>query len=184
MFVLTTVTCYRECVSAESEKREGGGALHVVGNVQKIVFRGYSITFQAPVLYLTLNCNKNNNKHNNSDCLFLLDPRNASQLQGFSQASYRCSGPLTGSTAGRIDYLWSEIGRTIGGAKPPRDHCVSKQYTVPNLRRGPVLFLLASQGADAKLRDNLVARNLTRKVSSNFSLSTDRRSRCKNFSGG
>jgi hypothetical protein len=69
-----------------------------------------------------------------------------------------------------MDYLWSEIGRTIGGAEPPRDHCVFKQYTVPNLRQGSVLFLLVSQGADAKLRDNSVAQNLTRKFSSNFFL--------------
>jgi hypothetical protein len=82
-----------------------------------------------------------------------------------------------------MDYLWSDIGLTIRGTELPKDHSASEQYTVPNLRRGSVLFLLASQGADAKLRDNSVAQNLTRKVSSNFSLASDRSMRCKNFSG-
>jgi len=59
------------------------GALHVVGNVQKIIFRGYSITFQAPVLCLTLNCSKSNNKYSKNNCPSLPDPRNESQLQGF-----------------------------------------------------------------------------------------------------
>lgn len=49
-------------------KAEGGSSLHVIGNVQKIIFRGYSITFQAPVLYLSLNYSKSNNKYSNNNC--------------------------------------------------------------------------------------------------------------------
>jgi hypothetical protein len=134
-------------VESKTSVGGGGGGTPRKGNRQSRTKHNISCALTV----LNLNCNKSNDRHNNNGCLFLLDPRKSPQLQGFSQASYRCSGLLTGSTAGTMDYLWSEIGRTIRVAELPKDHCTSKQYTVPTLRGGSVLFLLATQGADAKL---------------------------------